>query len=167
LNLNNESGIYTDMIKVLFVCLGNICRSPLAEGVFKAFILRNNLNNSILADSAGTAGYHIGSFPDKRSVKTAEEHGILLEHCGRKLSSSDFEEFDFIIAMDKNNYKDIISLQNESKGKARVFLFRDFDPAGKGDVPDPYHGTMKDFEDVYQMCYRTSENLLEFVQKNN
>jgi protein-tyrosine phosphatase len=154
------------MIKVLFVCLGNICRSPLAEGVFKSFILRDNLNKSILCDSAGTAGYHIGALPDKRSIKIAEENGILLEHKGQKLGLSDFEEFDFIIAMDKNNYQDIISLQNKSKGKARVFLFRDFDPAGKGDVPDPYHGTMKDFEEVYQMCYRTSENLLAFVQKN-
>ncbi len=155
------------MIKVLFVCLGNICRSPLAEGVFNAFVLRDNLNKSILSDSAGTAGYHIGAPPYKRSLNIHEEHGILLEHCGRKLSSSDFEEFDFIIAMDKNNYKDIINLQNKSKGKAKVFLYRDFDPLGKGDVPDPYHGTMKDFEEVYQMCYRTSENLLAFVQKNN
>jgi protein-tyrosine phosphatase len=154
------------MIRILFVCLGNICRSPLAEGVFKEYLKYNNLNNSILCDSAGTAGYHIGSKPDKRSIKIAEDHGIILEHLGRKLSGSDFDAFDFIVAMDQNNYRDIMNLKKQVSGKAKVLMFRDFDPDGKGDVPDPYHGTMDDFEMVYQMCLRTSKNLSDHIHTN-
>jgi protein-tyrosine phosphatase len=155
------------MKRILFVCLGNICRSPLAEGVFNAFLKSKGLNNSILCDSCGTAGYHIGSDPDKRSVETALGHGVKLDHTGRKLSVKDFDEFDLILAMDENNYMDILNLQKKSNGKAKVFMFRDFDPIGKGDVPDPYHGTMDDFEEVYEICSRSSKNLLEFIQKGN
>jgi protein-tyrosine phosphatase len=151
------------MIRILFVCLGNICRSPLAEGVFKYYLNCNNLSNSILCDSAGTAGYHIGCKPDKRSIKIAEDHGIILDHLGKKLSGTDFEDFDFIVAMDQNNYQNIMDLKKQVSGKAKVLMFRDFDPEGKGDVPDPYHGTMDDFEKVYQMCLRTSEKLANHV----
>lgn len=153
------------MIKVLFVCLGNICRSPLAEGVFKDFIAHKRLKSTILCDSCGTAGYHIGSFPDKRSITTAAYHGIKLEHKGRQLSKNNFREFDFILAMDENNYKDIINLKKQSEGNAKIRMFRDFDPKGKGDVPDPYYGNSEDFEEVYEICSRTSENLLAFIQK--
>jgi protein-tyrosine phosphatase len=153
------------MIKILFVCLGNICRSPLAEGVFNDFVIRSGLKSSILTDSCGTAGYHIGSLPDKRSIKTAANHGVVLEHKGRKLSTDDFHEFDFIFAMDENNYNDILTLQKRTDGNAKVLMFRDFDPKGKGDVPDPYYGGMEDFEEVYEICSRTLGNLLAFIQK--
>ncbi len=151
------------MIKILFVCLGNICRSPLAEGVFAQYVAQKGLQNTIACDSAGTAGYHIGSCPDSRSVKTAQGYGIELDHLGRKLSSKDFMEFDLILAMDDQNFEDIMNLAKRTEGKAKVFMFRDFDPDGKGNVPDPYHGTMKDFDKVYQMCLRTSEPLLQYI----
>ncbi len=158
-------GVITDMKRILFVCLGNICRSPLAEGVFNDFITSKGLKNSILCDSCGTAGYHIGSPPDKRSILTASNHGIKLDHQGRKLSVRDFEEYDYIFAMDKNNYEDILALKRKSVGNAKVHLYREFDPKGNGDVPDPYHGTMDDFEEVYEICSRTSKKLLEFIQR--
>lgn len=152
------------MVKILFVCLGNICRSPLAEGVFAHHITQKGLQNNVLCDSAGTAGYHIGDCPDARSIKIARSYGIELQHLGRKLHVRDFEEFDYIMAMDENNYQDILALKrNNPEGKAKVFMFRDFDPAGKGNVPDPYYGSMKDFEEVYQMCLRTSDSLLEYI----
>jgi protein-tyrosine phosphatase len=155
------------MIKILFVCLGNICRSPLAEGVFAHYIDQKGLNNEILCDSAGTAGYHIGACPDSRSIKTAQSYGIELKHLGRRLSVRDFDNFDYILAMDNNNYQDIMALKNRNNpnGKAKVFMFRDFDPAGKGNVPDPYYGSIRDFEEVYEMCERTSENLLEYIMR--
>jgi protein-tyrosine phosphatase len=97
----------------------------------------------------------------------ARSYGIDLKHLGRKLTIQDFEEFDYIMAMDQNNFQDIKALQGKNpSGKAKVFMFRDFDPDGKGDVPDPYYGTMDDFEEVYKMCERTSEPLLEFILKN-
>lgn len=154
------------MIKILFVCLGNICRSPLAEGVFASYVSQKGYDAVLRCDSAGTAGYHIGSDPDHRSIKTARDYGIELCHKGRKLSLADFQEFDYILAMDQNNYRDIQDLGRKANGKANVFLFRDFDPEGKGDVPDPYYGGMPDFEEVYQMCYRTSENLLTYILKD-
>jgi len=152
------------MIKVIFVCLGNICRSPLAEGVFGNFCKKKG-QNSIRCDSAGTAGYHIGSIPDKRTIQVANDNGILLRHLGRKLEKEDFEDFDYIVAMDAQNYKDIINLKKLSIGDAKVIMFRDFDPEGNGDVPDPYYGSYEDFELVYGICLRTSENLLEFILK--
>ena len=154
------------MKRILFVCLGNICRSPLAEGVFKDLVIKSGFKDDIFCDSCGTAGYHIGCLPDTRSIITAANHGIKLEHKGRKLSNEDFQEFDFIIAMDEYNYNDILTLKRQSEGEAKILMFRDFDPMGKGDVPDPYRGSMEDFEDVYEICLRTSKNLLDFINKS-
>jgi protein-tyrosine phosphatase len=150
------------MIKVIFVCLGNICRSPLAEGVFGMYCKETN-QDSIRCDSAGTAGYHIGSMPDKRSIQVARENGIELKHLGRKLEKEDFEDFDFIVVMDIHNYKDVMNLKQSSKGDAQVVMMRDFDPEGKGDVPDPYYGTYQDFTMVYEICRRSSKKLLDFI----
>jgi protein-tyrosine phosphatase len=153
------------MIRILFVCLGNICRSPLAEGVFKHYLISKGLKSSIITDSSGTAGYHIGRFPDSRTLKVAKNHGIEIQHIGRKLSVDDFEDFDYIFAMDKSNYHDIMSLREQIKGniKAKVLMFRDFDPVKKGDVPDPYTGDMNDFEEVYTICERTSPYILNHI----
>jgi protein-tyrosine phosphatase len=155
------------MVKVLFVCLGNICRSPLAEGVFDYFIDKQDLNEKISSDSAGTADYHVGSSPDKRSIHTAANHGIILKHRGRKLTYHDFIQFDLIAAMDENNFKDIVAMKNQSGGSAKIVMFRDFDPNGNGDVPDPYHGSLRDFEEVYRICERTCPNLLKHLKMEN
>jgi len=154
------------MIKVIFICLGNICRSPLAEGVFKHLVSEEGLENKISAASAGTSGWHIGERPDPRSVEVALQNGIALDSRGRKAVSEDFQEFDYIIAMDKNNYADMKRLPGASKtGAAKLRLMRDFDESGKGlDVPDPYYGGDEGFQKVYEMLDRSCRNLLEEIR---
>lgn len=95
------------MIKVLFVCLGNICRSPIAEATFRELVQQRGLEDQISCDSAGTAGYHIGQLPDQRTMKNAEKHGLKLTHRGRKLSAADLDAFDHIVVMDEANFKDV------------------------------------------------------------
>lgn len=149
------------MINVLFVCLGNICRSPLAEGVFMHKVYSRNLGNEFKADSAGTASYHIGKLADKRSIAVALAYGIELTHKARAFRVDDFYDFDYIVAMDKQNYKDIQRLE-PAGAKARVVLMRDYDHELKGgEVPDPYYGEHKDFEEVYSILDRSCNNLLE------
>jgi protein-tyrosine phosphatase len=153
------------MIKVLFVCLGNICRSPLAEGIFKHQVKEANLDEKIMVESAGTSGWHIGERPDPRSIEVAEEHGISLHSYGRKAINDDFAEFDYIIAMDSSNYSDLRSLPGNSKnGAAKLFLMRDFDDIGKSqDVPDPYYGGEDGFRYVYELLDRSCRNLLDQI----
>jgi protein-tyrosine phosphatase len=143
------------MIRVLFVCLGNICRSPLAEGVFLKQVQALELDQQFQADSAGTASYHIGSLADKRSIQVAKEHGINLTHRARAFVADDFNRFDFIVAMDKQNKADILRLAPKTGG-AKVVLMRDYDPKQQGgEVPDPYYGEIKDFEEVLEILDRS------------
>ncbi len=157
------------MISVLFVCLGNICRSPLAEGVFSDLVKKKGLSNEISCDSAGTQGYHIGNLPDYRSRRVAVDKGISLIHKARKLVSDDYAQFDYIVAMDESNYAHIQSLSYRSTGfdmpEDRLFLFREFDSLSQEkDVPDPYYEDMAAFEEVYEIAVRCSENLLDFLK---
>ncbi len=157
------------MIKVLFVCLGNICRSPLAEGVFKHLVSYEGLEDKIFVDSAGTSGWHIGEPPDPRSIEVAMENGIDLNSYGRKAISLDFEEFDYIIAMDGNNYSDLKNRSGSSvEGAAKLYLMRDFDDIGKGqDVPDPYYGGDDGFSYVFELLDRSCRNLLEEIREEH
>lgn len=154
------------MVSVLFVCLGNICRSPLAEGVFKHLVLAQGLENKIKVDSGGTSGWHIGERPDPRSIEVAEANGIELDSKGRKAIGKDFELFDYIIAMDSNNYSDLKNLPKSSmEGAAQLYLMRDFDEIGLGqDVPDPYYGGDDGFTYVYELLDRSCRNLLEKIK---
>ncbi len=131
------------------VCLGNICRSPLAEG-----ILKSKVNpESVHVDSAGTAGYHVGNPPDPRSIKVAKEHGIDIsqQRC-RKFTSADFKAFDIIYAMDKSNYGNIIGLAKSDTDKQKVrLLLNEIDDVKHKEVPDPYYDEQDGFEKVYQM----------------
>ena len=155
------------MVKVLFVCLGNICRSPLAEGIFKHLVKEVGLKDQIFVESAGTSGWHIGDSPDPRSIDIALENGILLDHYGRKAVSSDFSEFDYIIAMDRTNYRDLQGLPGSRKnGAAKLYLMRDFDSIGNGqDVPDPYYGGEDGFKYVFELLDRSCRNLLEEIKE--
>ena len=157
------------MIHVLFVCLGNICRSPLAEGVFKHLVFEDGLEDKIFVESAGTSGWHVGDRPDPRSIEVARENGIDLDSYGRKAISDDFAEFDYIIAMDRNNFADMRSLDGSSKkDAAKLYLMRDFDEIGKGqDVPDPYYGGDDGFSYVFELLDRSCRNLLEEIREEN
>jgi len=137
------------MVKVLMVCLGNICRSPLAEGILKSKV---NVSE-ILVDSAGTAAYHIGKGPDSRSVKVASDHGIdISSQRARQFVSADFEKFDFIYVMDQANYDDVVSLASTNKEKNKVeLILNEISPEMNSEVPDPYYGGDGGFKNVYDM----------------
>jgi protein-tyrosine phosphatase len=157
------------MINVLFVCLGNICRSPIAEGIFRELVKKRGLQDQIWCDSAGTAGYHIGQLPDQRTMKNAEKHDLKLTHRGRKLSVADLDTFDHIVVMDEANFKDVNDFYYKTKHKTpsadKLFLLRDHDPKTRGisEVPDPYYESEPFFEDVYQIVWRSNEALLDYL----
>jgi protein-tyrosine phosphatase len=140
--------------KVLMVCLGNICRSPLAEG-----ILRSKVDSDkVVVDSAGTAGYHIGNPPDKRSIAVARKYGLDIsnQRC-RKFSRLDFLEFDLIYVMDRSNFSDVANLANNAQEAQKVKLLLSEVDLGLQEVPDPYYGGDDGFENVYQMVNQACE----------
>lgn len=152
-------------IKVLFVCLGNICRSPLAEGLFRHWVQEKALSSYFEIDSCGTAAYHIGEHPDARSVANAARNGLHYDHLGRQFEPQDFMHFDYILPMDDSNYEDIMALSPVSP-KAKVLKMRHFDKeAPDEDVPDPYHGGEKGFQEVFDMLKRSTAALLEYICK--
>lgn len=154
-------------IKVLFVCLGNICRSPLGEGVFKKIIAREGMESRFIVDSCGTSHYHIGEPPDPRTIANAREHGITLTSKGRQISTEDLRKFDYILVMDKSNMKNVLRLDETGEYKKKVMLLRDFDTEKPGeDVPDPYFGGEQSFEAVYKIIESSVENLVSQIIKN-
>jgi len=142
-------------MKILMVCLGNICRSPLAEGIMRHLAENNGLDWTI--DSAGTANYHVGDPPDRRSVKVAQKHGIDISHLrGRQFNAADFEQFDIIFVMDVNNYRDVIGKAKSAKDKDKVALMM----PDQSPVPDPWYDDAL-FEPVYEMLYNACSERLE------
>ncbi|MEQ9301059.1 MAG: low molecular weight protein-tyrosine-phosphatase [Cyclobacteriaceae bacterium] len=153
-------------IRVLFVCLGNICRSPLAEAVFSDKVRRVGLHEDITLDSCGTGGYHVGHLPDPRSIAVAKDHYIPMDHHARQLTKADLSDFDYVIGMDDQNIHNIERLS--SSASAEIFKMRRFDPAGTNeDVPDPFYGGDEGFEKVYQMLDRSSDGLLAYITKRH
>lgn len=150
------------MVNVLFVCLGNICRSPLAEGIFKR--QAGEAGVDVLVDSAGTGNYHVGALPDHRSVRVGKDLGCDMSMRARQIRTDDFEKFDLLIAMDRDNAYDLKHWPGSRPEK--VHLMRSFDPSSKGkDVPDPYYGDHHDFVEVAEMLEAACKGLLEEVQK--
>lgn len=155
-------------VKVLFVCMGNICRSPTAHGVFRALVQERNLQKRVEIDSAGTHAYHTGEPPDQRAQNTANQRGINLSDLrARAVKSRDFERFDYILAMDEANYNDLLG-QCPEEAKSKVHLFLSFAPQlDRLSVPDPYYGGIKGFENVYEMIEHASRGLLEDIEKKH
>lgn len=150
--------------KVLFVCLGNICRSPTAHAVFQAYVDRAGLTDRIEVDSAGTAAYHIGHSPDERSVATARKRGYDLTPLrARQASESDFLAFDYILAMDKQNLADLRDLC-PADYQGHLGLFLDFADVSESEVPDPYYGGASGFDHVLDLVEDASEKLLNQVK---
>ncbi len=153
------------MTKVLFVCLGNICRSPLAEGIFAKMVREQGLQNQISCDSCGTAAYHVGSQPDSRSVANAKENGLMLRHQARQFEGRDFEDFDHILVMDRSNYEDVRQFAETDHHLSKMSLMRKYDlNDSDADVPDPYYSGGKGFQNVYDILYRSCQRLLEEVK---
>ena len=147
--------------KILMVCLGNICRSPLAEGILKAKVDTSN----ITVDSAGTSAFHQGELPDPRSISTAKKNGIdITDQRSRPFTKDDFKNFDLIYAMDNSNRTNILNLANNLEEKAKVkLILNEIDPQSNADVPDPYYGGDNGFDHVYAMldtaCDIITQNL--------
>ena len=153
-------------VEVCFVCLGNICRSPLAQGVFEALVKEEGLQDRIIISSAGVSGWHAGTPPDARMQQTARDHGIHLNSYGRQFQSSDFKEIDLVLAMDNSNLSSLKQMRPESELHEKLFLFRSFDPQHNNDldVPDPYYGGDEGFETVYQIVDRTCPKVLDHLK---
>lgn len=155
------------MVRVCFVCLGNICRSPTADGIMNHLVGQRGLTREIAVDSAGTGPWHVGEAADRRARAVARRRGYRLDSRGRQFARADFDRFDYILAMDRSNLRDILSMAQTQPERARVRLFRAFDPDtkddGERDVPDPYYGGARGFDDVFDMCERTCEALLDHI----
>ena len=155
----------TRSINVLFVCLGNIVRSPLAEHLFRKLADESPGLAGIEVDSAGTSTYHLGEAPDSRMRKTAAKHG--LNYCGRarRVTAEDFGSFDLIIAMDQSNYTDLRALTNSPQDLNKLHLLREYDPDADNNlaVPDPYYGGLEGFERTYQIVQRSVEGLIQAI----
>lgn len=148
---------------ILMVCLGNICRSPLAEGILKSKL--SEIDYEI--DSAGTGNWHVGEKPDYRSIEIAKKNQIdISNYKARQFSLNDFTKFDVILVMDNQNYNDVIALAPNENAKQKVFKIVDFDAAKNPKIPDPYYGTITDFESVFYLLDAICDNICEkIVQK--
>jgi len=155
-------------ISVLFVCMGNICRSPTAHGVFEQMVEDAGLASFIAVDSAGTHAYHVGNPPDARSQKTALGRGIdLSRQRARKAAQEDFEQFDYVIAMDRDNLNNLLAIAPEEQ-RAKLYLLLDFAPElGVREVPDPYFGGTRGFDKVFDLVSAASEALLARIRREH
>jgi protein-tyrosine phosphatase len=156
-------------LKVLFVCMGNICRSPLAEGVFRHMVTQAGLGNRFEIDSAGTSAYHIGDSPDERTTSVARARGIELKGSARQIKPADLRDFDYVLVMDAQNMSRVQQLAKEAKPTAEVRMLRDFDDEVDGDldVPDPYYGGARGFEQVHDIVERACAQLLEHIRQQH
>ena len=148
------------------VCLGNICRSPIADGLLRQKVNEQNL--AVEVDSAGTIGLHADSAPDSRMITTAKNRGTDISFLkARQFTAADFEQFDVIFAMDKNNKRDILSLAKNAEDKQKVhLLLSEISDQEEANVPDPYYGTSKDFEHVYDLVDKATNTIIQKIKNN-
>ena len=152
--------------KLLFVCLGNICRSPSAENIMNHLIKEQALDSQIICDSAGTSAYHIGSAPDRRMNRAAQKRGLELVGTARKFRAVDFDKFDLILAMDRSNYQDILYLDRIDKYRDKVQMICNFATQHQDkEVPDPYYGGEDGFNYVIDLLFDCCSGLLDYVVK--
>jgi protein-tyrosine phosphatase len=153
-------------MRICFVCLGNICRSPTAHGVMERVVADAGLGASVVIDSAGTAAYHIGELPDERSRTAARRRGVELDHLARQFTRADLDRFDLVIAMDRQNLQHLKALRG-GRTAPEVVLLRSFDPtaAPGAEVPDPWAGGERGFEEVLDQCERACKGLLAHLRE--
>jgi len=153
------------MTRLLFVCMGNICRSPTAEGVMRHLVALRGLDHEVFIDSAGIGGWHVGDAPDSRSAQVAARRGITLEGAARQVRAADFEDFDLLLCADATNVRDLRRLAPDDEAAAKIRLLREFDPASDGDldVPDPYYGGAEGFDRVLDLVEAACAGLLDEI----
>jgi len=153
--------------KICFVCLGNIVRSPLAESMFAYLAEQDGVGEFYEVDSAGISGWHVGEPPDARMIRVASQHGFTYDGRSRQFRRSDFDKFDWIIAMDQDNADDLLRIALTQEQAGKIHLFRSFDPLSGKDlsVPDPYYGGIQGFENVYQIVERSTRGLLNYLEQ--
>ncbi|HEC17622.1 MAG TPA: low molecular weight phosphotyrosine protein phosphatase [Sedimenticola sp.] len=156
------------MIRVLFVCMGNICRSPTAHGIFEALVEREGLGDRIEVDSAGTHAYHVGNPPDRRAQETARSRGLEIGHQrARRVEGEDFLRFDYVLAMDQDNYHALCAICPDGM-EEKLQLFLDYAPQLRvREVPDPYYGGPNGFEQVFDMAEAAAAGLLEEIRQRH
>ncbi len=152
-----------DPYKICFVCLGNICRSPTAEGVFQHLVNDRGLQPYFEIDSAGTSAYHVGEPANSKSREVARQHGVELHSKARRFESFDLDYFDLILAMDRENLSNVKRLSSPDHDN-KIGMLRDFDPEGGGEVPDPYYGGVQGFENVFKIVKRSCKRLLDELE---
>jgi protein-tyrosine phosphatase len=155
-------------VKLLFICMGNICRSPTAESVMRAILAREGLDGEVEIDSAGIGSWHLGEAPDRRSTAAARERGIVLEGAARQVTEADFEAYDLLLAADEQNVAALRALAPDDAAAEKIVLLRTFDPeaAATGDleVPDPYYGGADGFDHVLDVVQAACDGLLSSLR---
>lgn len=169
---SNGAAVRLDLtmpVRVCFVCLGNICRSPTAEAAMRQLVATERLSDAIEIESAGTGDWHVGEPPDRRARAAAKRRGLDITGRARRFIPKDFERFEYVVAMDRHNYRDLVDLAPDETARRRVRLFRDFDPDGprNADVPDPYYGDGDGFETVLDICTSSCRGLLSHIRENH
>ncbi len=153
------------MVRVCFVCLGNICRSPTAEAVMRKLVFERGFTERIAVESAGTAAYHVGERPDPRSRKAGARRGLSVDGSARQFVPTDWQRFDYVLALDTSNHDDLEARAPQGVTRGKLFLLRSFDPAspaGAG-VPDPYYGGPDGFDEVIDLCEAACRGLLDHI----